>query len=169
MARVLEINPGPEGPGVESRNHESRKHNSSTQYSPWLAFWPAPCGSHPARQVRHQLGQRLPTCSSHTNISASDSAPLPSFDPSHIQQVCKGAPTYRSVAMCERPSCGYSTGLPVMAQRRFLTPTSCRPSQVLSNRTNTSNASSGCCIHGGTSTSPPARMARVGFQGPRIP
>ena len=40
-----------------------------------------------------------PGVASLTNNSASDSAPLPSFDPSHIQQVCRGAPTHRSVAI----------------------------------------------------------------------
>jgi hypothetical protein len=41
-----------------------------------------------------------------------------------------------------------------MAHCRFLTPTSCRPSRVLSNRANTTNASSSCCIPGGTFASP---------------
>lgn len=41
-----------------------------------------------------------------------------------------------------------------MALGRFLTPTSFRPSRVLSNRTNTTNASSSCCIPVGTSASP---------------
>jgi hypothetical protein len=56
-----------------------------------------------------------------------------------------------------------------MARCRFLRPTSFRPSRVLSKRTNTTNASSSCCMSGGTSASPPVRMARAGFQGPRIP
>ena len=44
-----------------------------------------------------------PGVASLTNISASDSAPLSSFDPSHIQQVCRGASTRRSVAMRTAP------------------------------------------------------------------
>lgn len=47
-----------------------------------------------------------------------------------------------------------------MAPGRFLTPTSCRPSRVLSNRANTTNASSSCCISGGTSASPSITLWR---------
>lgn len=72
-------------------------------------------------------------------------------------------------SQCERPRCGYSTGLPVMAHGRFLTPTSCRPSRVLSHCANTTNASSSCSMSGGTSASPPVRLAQAGFRGPRIP
>lgn len=54
-----------------------------------------------------------------------------------------------------------------MAHCRFLTPTSCRPSRVLSNRANTTNASSSCCMSGGTSASPSiARWRGQVFRGP---
>lgn len=54
-----------------------------------------------------------------------------------------------------------------MALGRFLTPTSCRPSRVLSNRANTTNASSSCCIPGGTSASPSIALQRGQvFRGP---
>ena len=54
-----------------------------------------------------------------------------------------------------------------MAVGRFLTPTSFRPSQVLSNRANTTNASSSCCIPGGTSALPSIALRRGQvFRGP---
>lgn len=103
------------------------------------------------------------------NSSASDSTLLPSFDPSHIQQVCRGGPLTKASRTANGFGCGYSTGLPVMAHGRFLRPTSFRPSQVLSYRADKTDASSSCCIAGGTSASPPARSAQAGFGGPRTP
>ena len=138
-------------------------------YSHTLASLPALRGSHPAQQVRYKLKQRHPDVASHMNSNASDSILLPSFDCSHIQQVCRTAPTHHSVAHGARHSCGYSTSLPVMAHCRFLTPTGGRPSQVISIQLHKTTVSSSCCLSDGTSVSPSVCAIRTGFRGRRIP
>ena len=122
----------------------------------------------PRGRYRHKLGQRLPTWPL-TRTSAPRTAPCSRLSTLPTkQQVCRGAPTHRNVAQGERLRCGYSTSLPVIAQCRFLTPTSLRPSRVLSKRTNTTNASSSCCMSGGTSASPSA-LCTDRLSGARIP
>src|SRR3569832_1130101 len=98
-------------------------------YSHTLASLPALRGSHPAQQVRYKLKQRHPDVASHMNSNASDSILLPSFDCSHIQQVCRTAPTHHSVAHGERRGGGGAARRPGRAHCRFLTPTGGRPSQ----------------------------------------
>ena len=118
------------------------------------------------RAASKQALTTSPDVASHTT-SALRSAPRFRLStlPTH-QQVCRGASTRRRQKRLRLWLLNKSPG---HSSRRFLRPTSLRPSQVLSNCTNTTNANIQLMAVWRNIRLTPWRFAQVGFQGPRIP
>jgi hypothetical protein len=123
----------------------------------------------PRGKYRTKLGRRLPTLSSHSNSNASDSVLLPSFDPSHKAASLQGGSHSPNGRTRRTAPLWLLNRSPGHGSLSVLTPTSCRPSRVLSihARTQRTRAPAVACL--AEHPPHPPCSARIGFQGPRIP